>query len=588
MNRRVMCALLVTLACAGVLARAEEHYDVVIDREVPVKMRDGAVLHADIYRPKAEGKFPVLLTRTPYDKHAEIDFGPRAAAHGYVVVAQDVRGRFASEGEWYTFKYESQDGYDTVEWAAALPYSNGKVAMYSGSYVGATQMLAAIASPPHLAAIFPQVTASNYHDGWTYQGGAFALWFSQSWTSGLAMNTLDRRVGRNSKASNWDANLPLSDYPLLNTGTSAGLATYYTDWLAHPDYDDYWKQLSIDDHDANIRVPAYHQGGWYDLFLGGTLRNYMHIKARGGSDAARHGQRLIVGPWFHGPFNGKTGDIDFGPSARGGHEVFPMEELRLRWFDYVLKGVANGLENEKPVKIFVMGRNAWRDEDDWPLARAKESRYYLHSEGKANTLSGDGVLSAAAPAAESTDKYIYDPADPTPTRGGGLCCDNNHEPSGAFDQRPVEARSDVLVYSTPAFPEDLEVTGPITLELYASSSAVDTDFTGKLVDVWPNGYAQNLTDGILRARYRRSPEKAEFMNPGEVYKLTLDLVATSNVFLKGHKLRVEISSSNFPHYDRNLNTGEDQGHSTRMAKAVNSVYHNREHPSALILPVVPQ
>ena len=221
----------------------------------------------------------------------------------------------------------------------------------------------------------------------------------------------------------------------------------------------------------------------------------------------------MVGPWFHGPLTGKTGDIDFGPSARSGDQVFPMEELRLRWFDYVLKGVANGLENEKPVKIFVMGRNAWRDEDDWPLARAKDTRYYLHSEGKANTLSGDGVLSTAAPAAEPADKYTYDPADPTPTRGGGLCCDNNHEPSGAFDQRPVEARSDVLVYSTPAFKEDFEVTGPITLELYASSSAVDTDFTGKLVDVWPNGYAQNLTDGILRARYRRFAGKSRVHEP---------------------------------------------------------------------------
>ncbi|MGD1101638.1 MAG: CocE/NonD family hydrolase [Terriglobia bacterium] len=588
MNRRVIYALLVTLSWVGALARAEEHYAVVVDRDVPAKMRDGVVLRADIYRPKAEGKFPVLLTRTPYDKRSEIDFGPMAAAHSYVVVVQDVRGRFASEGEWYTFKYESQDGYDTVEWAAALPYSNGKVGMYSGSYVGATQMLAAIASPPHLAAIFPQVTASNYHDGWTYQGGAFALWFGQSWTSGLAMNTLARRVGKDSKASLWDTGLPLSDYPLLSTGTSAGLANSYFDWLAHPDYDDYWKPISIDDHDANIRVPAYHQGGWYDIFLGGTLRNYMHIKARGGSDAARHGQRLLVGPWFHGPFNGKTGDIDFGPSARNGDREFNINELRIRWFDYVLKGVANGLEKEKPVKIFVMGRNAWRDEDDWPLARAKNTRYYLHSQGNANTLSGNGVLSTAAPAAEPADKYTYDPADPTPTRGGGLCCDNNHQPSGAFDQRPVEARDDVLVYSTPAFQEDFEVTGPITLELYASSSAVDTDFTGKLVDVWPNGYAQNLTDGILRARYRISPEKAEFMNPGEIYKLTLDLVATSSVFLKGHKLRVEISSSNFPHYDRNLNTGEDQGHSARMVKALNSVYHNGEHPSALILPVVPQ
>ncbi len=582
MNRRVICALLVTLFWAGALALAEEHYEVSVERGVPVKMRDGVVLRADIYRPKAEGKFPVLLTRTPYDKRGEMDFGPLAAARGYVVISQDVRGRYTSEGEWYTFKNESQDGYDTVEWAAALPYSNGKVGMFGGSYVGATQMLAAIAAPPHLAGILPVVTASNYHENWTYQGGAFEQWFDQSWTTGLAENTLDRRMAKDSYATRWDMKLPLTEYPLLDPGTPTGLADYYLDWLAHPAYDDYWKRWSIEEHFSQIQVPALHVAAWYDLFQDGSFQNYLGIKAHGASDAARNGQRLLVIVGGHAGSGPVIGEVDFGKDS-----VLDEDALTLRWYDYLLKGVENGMGSEKPVKLFVMGKNVWREEDGWPLARAKQTSYYLHSAGKANTLSGDGTLSTAAPATEAADKYVYDPADPAPTRGGPLCCDSTHLPPGAFDQRPVENRDDVLVYTTPAFKQDTEVTGPITLDIYVSSSAVDTDFTGKVVDVGPQGFARNLTEGILRARYRTSREKAELMNPGEMYKLTLNLWSTSNVFLAGHKLRLEVSSSNFPRFDRNLNTGEDQGHSARMVKATNAVYHDREHPSALILPVVP-
>ena len=258
--------------------------------------------------------------------------------------------------------------------------------------------------------------------------------------------------------------------------------------------------------------------------------------------------------------------------------------MTFRWYDYLLKGVENGLSRERPVKIFVMGKNIWREEDSWPLARARETRYYLHSAGKANTLSGDGKLSTTPPAIEAPDKYVYDPADPVPTRGGPVPL---HESAGPVDQRPAENREDVLVYTTPSFQRDTEVTGPVTLELYVSSSAVDTDFTGKLIDVWPNGNAENLLDGILRARYRNSMEKAEFMNPGEIYKLSINLWSTSNVFLAGHKLRVEVSSSNFPRFNRNLNTGEDPERGTRMIKASNLVYHDKEHPSALVVSIVP-
>ena len=582
MNRRLMSALTLMVWWVAASAYAQEHYDVVVERSVPAKMRDGVVLRADIYRPKADGKFPVLLTRTPYDKRGEMDFGPLAAARGYVVIAQDCRGRYASDGDWYTFKNEPRDGYDTVEWAAALPYSNGKVGMFGGSYVGATQMLTAIAAPPHLAGILPVVTASNYHENWTYQGGAFEQWFNQSWTTGLAQNTLDRRMKKDSYATRWQTKLPLTEYPLVDPGTPANLADYYLDWLAHPSYDDYWKPIAIEEHFDQIQVPALHVAAWYDIFQDGSLRNYAGIKARGGNDAARNGQRLVVTVGGHAGSGPVIGDVDFGKQS-----AMDDNDLVLVWYDYLLKGVQNEMSKQKPVKIFVMGRNVWREEDAWPLARAKETRYYLHSAGKANSLSGDGTLSTTAPASEPADKFVYDPADPVTTHGGPLCCDANHLQPGAVDQRPVENRPDVLVFTTPAFKQDTEVTGPVALELYASSSAVDTDFTGKLVDVWPNGFAQNLTEGILRARYRASQDKPELMNPGEVYKLEISLWSTSNVFLAGHKLRLEVSSSNFPRFDRNLNTGESQAQSSVIVKATNAVLHDREHPSALILPVVP-
>jgi len=567
---------------ARVSLAAEEKYEVMVERGVAAKMRDGVTLRADIYRPKAEGKFPVLLVRTPYDKTGEMNFGLRAAARGYVVISQDVRGRFTSEGEWYPFKNESLDGYDTVEWAAALPYSNGKVGMFGGSYVGATQYLAAIAKPPHLAGICPTVTASNYHDGWTYQGGAFEQWFNESWTSGLALDTMRRRSEKGMNPLEGNRVLPLISYPVLEAPSSAGIATYFTDWLAHPNYDNYWKQISIEDHYADIQVPIYGIGAWYDIFLGGTLRNYVRLKKEAGTEVARKGQRLEVTVGGHAGGGRKIGAVDFGEKldADGDGRV-------LQWYDWLLKGEANGVDKEKPVRIFVMGKNEWRDEDDWPLARAKNTRYYLHSASAANGLGGNGTLNTTAPAEEKADQYVFDPSDAVPTIGGPLCCQRLPTGVGPEDQRPSEQRTDVLVYTTAAFAKDTEVTGPVSLDLYVSSSAVDTDFTGKLVDVWPDGFAQNLTEGILRLRYRNSQEKPELANPGETYHITVDLWATSNVFLAGHKLRLEVSSSNFPRFDRNLNTGEEQARATRMVKATNMIFHDKAHPSALIVPIVP-
>jgi putative CocE/NonD family hydrolase len=547
-----------------------------VDGHVAVKMRDGVLLRADVYRPAMDGRFPVLLERTPYDKRNSAGFAFRAAAEGYVVVIMDVRGRYSSEGEWYPFLHESEDGYDTVEWAAGLPYSNGKVGMFGGSYVGATQMLAAIAKPPHLAGICPVVTASNYHDGWTYQGGAFEQWFNESWTAGLAQDTMNRRVQADTNALKSIWKLPLSSFPLFNLEqlpSTADLAPYFGDWLAHPSYDAYWKRWAIEEHYADITVPVLTTAAWYDIFQGGSLRNYEGTKARGG--------HLLVTIGGHAGGGRKIGDVDFGAPAA----EFDEDDVVLRWYDYLFKGARNEFAGKR-VRIFVMGRNQWRDEDDWPLARARETRYYLHSAGHAASLRGDGSLTSSAPAAEPNDRYVYDPANPAPTIGGPLCCDAGHLPPGPKDQRPVEARDDVLVYSTAPFDHDTEVTGPVRLELYAASAAVDTDFTAKLVDVWPNGFAQNLTEGIVRARYRDSQEKPELMNPAQIYRFNIDLWATSNVFLKGHVLRLEVGSSNFPRFDRNLNTGEPAAGGSYIT-ATNLVYHDAAHPSALVVSIVP-
>lgn len=560
---------------------AAENGEIIFSRDQETRMRDGVVLRSDVYRPKAEGEFPVLLLRTPYDKQDERDEGFFLAQHGYVVILQDVRGRYESDGEWYPFIHEADDGYDSVEWAAALPYSNGKVGMFGSSYEAAVQMLAAMAHPPHLAGVFSEVTAANYHEGWVYQGGALEQWMDESWTTRLSFETTHRRADKENNPVQWMNKLPVASYPVQNPANQSQLAPYFFEWLAHPNYDEFWKKIAIDEHYAEINVPMMHVGAWYDIFLNGTLRNYLGLKAQAQGDAARQGQRLMIGVGGHSGSGRRVGDVDFGPKLQ-----MDWEDVLLRWYDHVLKGAPLPAEYSKPVAIFVMGKNDWRTEDEWPLARTKMTSYYLQAAKRANSLQGDGTLTPEFRGGASQDTFKYDPTNPAPTTGGPLCC-GGYIRGGAVDQRGVESRKDVLVYTTDAFKENFEVTGPISLDLYVSSSAVDTDFTAKLVDVWPNGFAQNLTEGILRMRYRDSKERPEMMNPGETYKITIDMIATSNVFLAGHKLRLEVSSSNFPRFDRNLNTGGDQSHDTRSVSAANVVLHDKEHPSALHLPVIP-
>jgi putative CocE/NonD family hydrolase len=575
--------LLASISIAQAPAPATGTYSVITQPGVRVKMRDGVLLAADIYRPQTEGKFPVILTRTPYNRKDPAT-GNFLASHGYVVIQQDTRGRFDSGGEFYPFKHETNDGYDTIEWAAGLPYSDGRVGMYGGSYVGATQMLAAASNPPHLVGIFPYITAAEYYEGWTYEGGALMQWFASSWSSGLAVDTLQRKTAALTRSKEWVEKLPVDDYRLLNMPTVADVAPYFRDWIEHETNDEFWRAVKISDHYGKMNIKALHSGGWHDIFSGGSIRNFIDMRKQAPTAEARDGQRLLMGPWAHAATSpeGKIGDVTFGKQA-----VLNMNETILKWYDYIMKGKQNEFATGKPVRIFVMGDNVWRDENEFPLARTEYTKYYLHSGKGANSAGGDGTLSPVAPKTEKPDAFEYDPANPVPTIGGRLCCGLGFPP-GPFDQRPNEGRSDVLVYSTPPLAHDVEVTGFITAELYASTSAADTDFTAMIVDVDPSGYARYLGDGIMRARYRNSTAKAEPIEAGKIYKYTVDLWATSNVFKAGHRIRAYISSSNFPRFNRNLNTGEKTLGATRMERARQTIYHDAEHPSAIVLPIIPR
>lgn len=575
---------------------------IVIDKDVKVLMRDGVSLAADIYRPEGDASFPTLVTRTPYNKELPRSIGGnfdvlRAVRAGYAVVVQDTRGRYGSGGTFNPFFDEANDGADTVDWAATQEWSDGTVGMFGASYFGATQWTAASQAPAALRAIAPYVTGDQYYDGWAYQGGAFELGFNLHWTlSSLALGEVLRRLGTGEASAEEFADLVAAvddnerlyrRLPLSNPPELKGLAPYYEDWLAHPSYDEFWRATAPREAYGKITVPALNMGGWYDLFLAGTLANYVGMKAHGGSLLARR-PRLVVGPWAHGPSAGTFAERSYG--LMSGTDTADLTGLQLRWFDWLLRGRDNGIETEKPVRIFVMGADVWRDEADWPLPDTEYVDYFLHSGGRANTSAGDGHLSVESPGDEPEDVYLYDPRDPVPTRGGGtflpgLGLGVN---AGPRDQRPVEGRHDVLCYTTPPLAEALEVTGPVLAVLHISSSALDTDFTAKLVDVHPDGRAQNVADGILRARYRESLSAPRPLEPGRIYEVVVDLVATSNVFAAGHCVRLEVSSSNFPRFDRNTNTGGEIAHEGEdaLVQAVNRVHHRAAHPSRLILPII--
>jgi putative CocE/NonD family hydrolase len=563
--------------------------------EVAIPMRDGVVLVADVYRPAGEGRHPVVLLRTPYSRRAGVT--PTEAVEfvtaGYAVVAQDVRGRFASGGTFVPFVHERSDGEDTLRWIVAQPFSDGTVAMAGASYVAATQWLVAAGDAPSLRAIAPNITGSSYHDGWTYEGGAFHLGFALSWTLGnLALADAATAVARGDRpASDVDQVVAALDdieqhfrrTPVAGWTAPAELAPYYQDWVSRPDEDDTWRATAPREHYADVTVPSLNIGGWYDCFLRGTLENYIGMRASALPHVAA-ATRLIIGPWSHGTAGGEYAARSYG--VRASSDVMGLTGERIRFFDRHLRGL-DGLD-APPVRLFVMGADVWRDEADWPLPDTSYEPFFLHSDGDA--AADGGLLSPTAPADQPADHFTYDPRDPVPTVGGqtflpGIKISAN---GGPRDRRAVEARPDVLTYTTPPLTSDLEVTGPVSAVLHVSTSVRDTDVTAALLDVHPDGSSIILTEGILRARYRDSLADPTLLMPGEVYELTVDLWATSNLFRAGHRIRLDVSSSNFPRFDRNSNTGGvvAQESESDVVVAHTTIHHDAVRPSRLVLPVV--
>ncbi len=591
-------------------------FDVIVRHDVRVPMRDGITLSADLYLPAhgdrlAEGRFPVVMERTPYDKENKYAEGRYFARNGYVALMQDVRGRFQSEGEWYPFAKEAPDGYDSVEWAAIQPWSDGNVGTIGGSYCGSDQSALATLNPPHLKAMVVAVGTSNYHTSSMRQNGALELRFMSyvfmmATTSREALADPGLRLALEqdyARIGEWFARPP------YRRGSSAlRYLPSYERWLldiqSEGDYNDYWKQrgYAIEHYyREHADVPTIYLGGWYDSYARGTTDNYVAL-----SRLKRSPQHLIMGPWTHGGWNvSYSGDVDFGADS----VLDDYNGYRRRWFDRWLKGLDNGVDREVPVCLFVMGGGdsrrdrsgrlahlgAWREAADWPLPGTRYVPYYLHA---------DGTLGPELPQPSEPGRYTYDPRDPVPTIGGGLSAAPQLLPAGAYDQRgdarfygcrdalPLSARSDVLVFQTPPLADDLEVTGPLTVKLWASSSAPDTDFTAKLIDVhpanpdYPQGFAQNISDSILRARYRNSRDHADLLEAQQIYPFEIVLYPTSNLFARGHCVRVDISSSNYPRFDINPNTGGPLGRERRTVTAQNAIYHDPEHPSHIVLPVI--
>ena len=602
-------------ADSGPIARPDGEYGVRLEKSRMVPMRDGVRLAADIYFPEVEGeKLPTVLIRTPYNKNRlrdEADGDAHMfASHGFVVVAQDSRGKFESEGIFSPpAGKEAEDGYDTVGWIAAQPWSNGRVGMHGCSYPAEVQAATAPLKHPNLTTMIPRngpmIGAANgryrYWSG--FKGGVLDFAASLPWYFETGVKySLKPPAGipeeelagirefydpTPSKLAEPDWEKLVWTLPLVDIMNKAGALPNDFLELVTRDFGDPWWHDTMGYYDGSetISVPALHVSSWYDISVDESIFEFNYFRENATTDAAANGQYLILAPSTHCRYEEATaktlvGDRDLGDARLDYYGIY------LAWFDYWLKGIDNGVMDGPRVRYYTMGRNEWRSAEVWPLPDVAYTNYYLRSGGDANSRYGDGRLSTEPPGNEPVDSFVYDPANPVPSTGGPRGTDWGTK-AGAVDQGRVEVRDDVLVYSTPPLETGIELTGPITAILYVSSSAKDTDFTVKLVDVYPDGTAYNVQGSVLRARYREGFTRKVWMEQGGVYELRIDLDATSNYFAPGHRIRLQVSSSDFPLYERNLNTGGNNYDEVDWVIAENSVHHSAEHPSHLILPVIP-
>jgi len=565
-------------------ATRRQPFRLMLDCKIP--MRDSVNLSAGIWLPADGERFPVLLLRTPYNNKdpRHLEWTKRFVEAGYAVVMQDCRGRHDSDGVWDPYVCEVDDGYDTHEWIGQQPWCDGSIGMFGISYPGFTQTVSAHLRSRYLKALVP-IGSQQDNYGVQRLDGVVQI--------GVAMNFANHmgRVSQRGPIMYLDQDAFHRRLPLVSALDDIVDCPFYRDAIEHETYDEFWTSYSLRDRYPEVEAPAYFMTGWYDGLLHETLKVFNGWQTKARSDEVRRLTKLLIGPWGHqaapwgrredwlGPA-GEFCDVAFGSDAS-----FDIVDEHLRWYDARLKGADNGMDDEPQIRLFVMGENRWRHEHEWPLARTEWTDFYLHSGGSANTLDGDGVLSTEKPGDEPADRFSYDPDDPVPTWGGQYL---TMDLAGPRDHREVERRADVLVYTSAPLERDLEVTGPVTATVYAASSAPDTDFTAGLMDVHPDGRAIVLCEGIRRARFRDSLTEPTTIEPGRAYEYRIDMWDTSNLFRKGHRIRVEISSSNFPRFDRNQNTGRPGGMDAEMRTADQTVLHDAGHMSRVTLPVIPR